>query len=123
VLELRFDVLCSADKCLVPVTIKQINGCKQDSPDDAIKIDGREASQITLVAQILNVAESSTFVAYTLEDGTGQLSVNFWIEQVFPSDTVEIEDSIRQIRRTIGLIGRLSFRCSRTKASMRCRLE
>ncbi len=75
----------SADKCLVPVTIKQIVSCKQDGPDDTIKIDGREASQITFVAQILNVAESSTFVTYTLEDSTGQLNVNFWIEQVFCS--------------------------------------
>jgi replication factor A2 len=66
----------------VPVTIKQIIGCTQDVADDVIKIDGREASQITFVAQILNVAESSTFIAYVLDDGTGQVNVNYWIEQV-----------------------------------------
>jgi hypothetical protein len=55
------------EKCLVPVTIKQILGCTQDVADDAIKIDGREASQITFVAQIVNVAESSTFDDSELE--------------------------------------------------------
>ncbi len=69
----------------MPVTIKQILGCTQDVADDAIKIDGREASQITFVAQIVNFAESSTFMTYTLEDGTGQTNVNFWIEQVISS--------------------------------------
>jgi hypothetical protein len=78
-----FCALHSAEKCLAPVTIKQILGCTQDVADDPIKIDGREASQITFVAQILNVAENSTFVAYTMDDGTGQINVNFWIEQVF----------------------------------------
>ncbi len=68
----------------MPVTIKQILGCTQDVADDAIKIDGREASQITFVGQITNVTESSTYVGYSVEDGTGQISVNFWIEQVFP---------------------------------------
>jgi hypothetical protein len=69
----------------VPVTIKQILGCTQDVADDAIKIDGREASQITFVAQIVAVSESSTFVTYTLEDGSGQTTANFWIEQVISS--------------------------------------
>ena len=72
----------SADKCLVPVTIKQLLNSSQDVPDDTIKIDGREASQITFVGSISSLNEGSTFVAYVIDDSTGQMNVNFWIEQV-----------------------------------------
>ena len=73
--------LFSADKCLLPITIKQILNCSQDVPEDTVKIDGREASQITFVANIRSVTSSSTFMGYVMDDGTGQVNVNFWIEQ------------------------------------------
>jgi replication factor A2 len=66
----------------LPITIKQILNSTQDVPDDSVKIDGREASQITFVAQITKVNAGSTFVGYVMDDGTGQINVNFWIEQV-----------------------------------------
>ena len=76
------NVVCSAEKCLLPITIKQILNASQDIPDDSVKIDGREASQITFVALITKVSAGSTFVSYGMDDSTGQINVNFWIEQV-----------------------------------------
>jgi len=64
---------------LLPVTIAQINSC-QAGPDSKFRIDGKEVSQMTFVAEILATELKETYLDLTLNDGTGTLVCKFYID-------------------------------------------
>lgn len=65
---------------LVPMTIRQLKGAKQEHTDDPFKVDGVEIHQVKLVGNVLQVAEQSTFIVYQIEDGTGSVEVKLWLD-------------------------------------------
>jgi len=69
-----------ADKGILPVTIKQLLSASQEAQDDAYLVDGRECTQVTLVALITNVQEQSTCITYDLEDTTGKIQARMWLD-------------------------------------------
>ncbi|EKX39999.1 replication protein A2, 32kDa [Guillardia theta CCMP2712] len=71
----------NAEKGMLPVSIKQVMNAPQDSQDEDIKIDGRDTKQVTIIAYIVDVKETSTSVTFSLEDGTGNIDAIMWIDQ------------------------------------------
>ena len=69
---------------MLPVTIKQLLQASQDGPDDSFKVDGRDTNQVTLVALILSVQETSSSVNYVLDDGSGTIDARVWLDHVSP---------------------------------------
>lgn len=63
---------------LRPVTIKQLNDATQAHSDADFKIDGVEVGSVTIVGQVRNISNLTTFVTYKLDDGTGEVEVKFW---------------------------------------------
>ncbi|KAG8964770.1 replication factor A protein 2 [Tulasnella sp. 419] len=64
---------------LRPVVVRQILD-SQDSSDNELMIDGAEASQLTVVAQVLYVQIQATNLVMQLDDGTGQVEARQWVE-------------------------------------------
>lgn len=75
---------------LLPVTVKQINNALV-SHDEKINvlIDGVDATNVTLLGIVCNKAERVTDVTFSLDDGTGRIDCNRWINE--PLDTNEME--------------------------------
>jgi len=69
------------NQSLTPVTIRQLYNATQAHPEDTtFKIDGKDVSQVTVVGQILRVAEQATNLNIQLDDGTGKIDVRIWVE-------------------------------------------
>jgi len=63
---------------LFPVTIKQLLNAQQSQPDDSFRIDNHELQQVTIVANILSIADQSTHLSVMVDDGTGKIDVRFF---------------------------------------------
>ncbi|EPE24326.1 Nucleic acid-binding protein [Glarea lozoyensis ATCC 20868] len=64
---------------LRPVTIKQILDATQAHSDAEFKIDGSEVTQVSLVGQISTISPRATNIVYKIDDGTGTLEIQQWI--------------------------------------------
>ncbi|KAI3772074.1 hypothetical protein L6452_03248 [Arctium lappa] len=75
---------------LVPLTVKQISKALL-SNDDKVNflIDGVDVNNVKLVGMIFNKAERVTDVSFVLDDGTGRIDCNRWVND--PVDTKEME--------------------------------
>ncbi|KAK9762905.1 Replication factor A protein 2 [Basidiobolus ranarum] len=69
----------SNNQTLSPVTIKQLLGADQATPDAPFKIDNVEITQVTFVGVIRSVSEQSTNVSFVVEDGTGSVDIRMFI--------------------------------------------
>ncbi|RKP37714.1 hypothetical protein BJ085DRAFT_15783, partial [Dimargaris cristalligena] len=56
-----------------PVTIRQLLNIQPEHNDANIKLDDHELTQVVFVANVRKVAPQTTFIAFTLEDGTGAI--------------------------------------------------
>ncbi|KAK7329782.1 hypothetical protein VNO77_23961 [Canavalia gladiata] len=75
---------------LLPLTVKQINDAFQSSDDKTnLIIDGVDVNNITLVGRICNKAGRITDVTFVLDDGTGRIDCNKWLQEA--ADTNEAE--------------------------------
>jgi len=79
---------------LRPVVCRQILEATRAVHDSEILIDGVEAYQITLVAQVVSVNPQSTNLVLMLDDGTGQVEARQWLESTASEHVEEI--SIKQ---------------------------
>lgn len=70
----------AGNNTLRPVTIRQILNAEQPHPDADFTLDGAELGQLTFVAVVRNVSRNATNVAYSVEDGTGQIEVRQWLD-------------------------------------------
>lgn len=84
----------AGNNTLRPVTIRQILNAKQPHPDAEFTLDGAELGQLTFVAVVRNISRNATNVAYSVEDGTGQIEVRQWLDSS-GDDTSKASD-IRQ---------------------------
>ena len=62
-----------------PVTIKQILGAREPSPDDGTTIDGKPVGRIKFVGVVRNRVKESTAITYRIEDGTGTVDIKKYI--------------------------------------------
>ncbi|KAI4376241.1 hypothetical protein MLD38_014026 [Melastoma candidum] len=75
---------------LLPVTVKQINASLVSNDDKInVLIDGVDVSTVTLLGKVCNKAERVTDVTFSLDDGTGRIDCNKWINEAL--DTSEME--------------------------------
>ncbi|PKA48095.1 Replication protein A 32 kDa subunit A [Apostasia shenzhenica] len=74
---------------ILPLTVKQI-GDAYDANDDKSNfvVDGADATNVKLLGIMISKIERVTDVSFTLDDGTGRISVNRWINE--SSDTNEM---------------------------------
>ncbi|XP_047308516.1 replication protein A 32 kDa subunit A isoform X2 [Impatiens glandulifera] len=76
---------------LLPLTIKQINDAFLSSDDKSnFLIDGVVVSNVKLVGLVFNKAERITDVSFVIDDGTGRIDCNRWVNE--PVDTKEMEN-------------------------------
>jgi len=80
------------EKGIHPVTIKQMLAAQSESDTDTQHIDGKEASQVTFIGQIIHRNDVSTNSNYTIDDGTGCIDVKQWTD----TDETEYMASLRQ---------------------------
>lgn len=63
---------------LTPVTILQLLQAEQPSPEESFRIDGREITQVTFVAQIMKVSLREVNFTLELDDGTSRIEAKVW---------------------------------------------
>lgn len=74
---------------VIPLTVKQISEAYHSNDDKSnFVVDGVEASNVRLLGLVMNKAERVTDVTFTLDDGTGRIDVNRWVNET--SDTNEM---------------------------------
>ncbi|KDQ18453.1 hypothetical protein BOTBODRAFT_171301 [Botryobasidium botryosum FD-172 SS1] len=67
---------------LRPATIRQILMASQAHTDAEFLIDDSEVTQLTVVAQVIDIITQATNVVYVLDDGTGRLDGKQWLSDV-----------------------------------------
>ncbi|KAJ6831803.1 replication protein A 32 kDa subunit B-like [Iris pallida] len=74
---------------VLPLTVKQISEAYHSNDDkSSFAIDGIDASNVRLLGLVMSKAERITDVSFTLDDGTGRIDVNRWVNET--SDTSEM---------------------------------
>lgn len=74
---------------VLPLTVKQISEAYHSNDDKSnFAVDGVDATNVKMVGIVLNKAERVTDVSFTLDDGTGKIAVNRWVNEV--SETEEM---------------------------------
>ncbi|SPO25326.1 related to RFA2 - DNA replication factor A, 36 kDa subunit [Ustilago trichophora] len=84
----------AGNNTLRPVTVRQILNADQPHPDADFTLDGAELGQLTFVAVVRNISRNATNVAYSVEDGTGQIEVRQWLDS--SGDDTQKASDIRQ---------------------------
>ncbi|KAI4335413.1 hypothetical protein L6164_014058 [Bauhinia variegata] len=75
---------------LLPLTIKQINDAVQSTDDKSnLIVDGVEVNNVTLVGRMCNKVGRITDITFTLDDGTGRMECNKWVQESV--DTIEVD--------------------------------
>ncbi|RDX90386.1 Replication protein A 32 kDa subunit B, partial [Mucuna pruriens] len=75
---------------LLPLTVKQINDAFQSSDDKTnLIVDGVDVNNVTLVGRVCNKAGRITDITFVLDDGTGRIDCNKWLQEA--ADTNEAE--------------------------------
>ncbi|KAI8019963.1 Replication protein A 32 kDa subunit A [Camellia lanceoleosa] len=75
---------------LLPLTVKQISEAFQSSDDKSnFLIDGVDVNNVKLVGMVFNKTERVTDVFFVLDDGTGRIDCNRWVNEAV--DTKEVE--------------------------------
>eukprot|EP00397_Hematodinium_sp_SG-2012_P053668 GEMP01064231.1.p1 GENE.GEMP01064231.1~~GEMP01064231.1.p1 ORF type:complete len:393 (+),score=102.77 GEMP01064231.1:88-1266(+) len=70
---------------IIPLTFKMFLNAMQEQgndvgPDQRRKIHGREVSNVTFVAQVMQVQEQSSFWIFSMDDSTACADVKYWID-------------------------------------------
>jgi replication factor A2 len=73
-----------------PVTIKQILDATQSYAGASYQIDGTDVDKIFVVGQVRNISAQSTKITFKIEDGTGEIEVQQFINM---DDNMDIDGS------------------------------
>ncbi|KAK4769587.1 hypothetical protein SAY86_027737 [Trapa natans] len=75
---------------LLPLTVKQISNAVLSSDDRVnLLIDGVDVNNVTLLGKVLNKAERVTDVTFSIDDGTGRIDCNKWINEQLDTNEAE----------------------------------
>ncbi|KAK1269647.1 Replication protein A 32 kDa subunit A [Acorus gramineus] len=67
---------------VLPLTVKQISEAFHSSDDKSgFVVDGVDASNVRLLGMVTKKMERVTDVSFTLDDGTGRIDVNRWVNE------------------------------------------
>ncbi|RWW14582.1 hypothetical protein BHE74_00023662, partial [Ensete ventricosum] len=74
---------------VLPFTVKQISEAYHSNDDKSnFVVDGVDAANVRLLGLVMNKTERVTDVSFVLDDGTGRIDVNRWVNET--SDTNEM---------------------------------
>jgi len=74
-----------SEQNLLPVTIRQIVDAEPQG--EGFAINGKPVYQVRFVGAIREAIPHSTNLSLTIEDGTGQMKVKFWVDEAESDDT------------------------------------
>ncbi|KAL2338645.1 hypothetical protein Fmac_013091 [Flemingia macrophylla] len=75
---------------LLPLTVKQIHDAYQSSDDKAnLIVDGVDVNNVTLVGKVCNKVGRITDVTFVLDDGTGRIECNKWLQEAADTNVAE----------------------------------
>lgn len=79
---------------VLSLTVKQISEAYHSNDDKSnFAVDGVEATNVRLLGIVMNKAERVTDVSFTLDDGTGKIDVNRWVNETSETDEMAIIDN------------------------------
>lgn len=74
---------------LAPLTVKQINEAISTSNDNGnFVVDGVDVNNVTIVGMVFNKVERITDVGFVLDDGTGRINVQRWVNEPYDRNEV-----------------------------------
>ncbi|XP_052170797.1 replication protein A 32 kDa subunit A-like [Diospyros lotus] len=81
---------------LVPVTVKHISEATNSGDDKSnFVIGGVDVTNVTVVGMVYDKAVRNTDVAFSLDDGTGRINCNRWVNEAFDNKEMEeIQDGM-----------------------------
>jgi len=68
------------EKGIHPVTIKQMQAANAEQEGESLRVDGKDATQVTFIGQIMSKTEMATNTNFVIDDGTGSISVKQWTD-------------------------------------------
>ncbi|KAK7388521.1 hypothetical protein VNO78_23339 [Psophocarpus tetragonolobus] len=75
---------------LLPLTVKQIYDAFQSSDDKTnLIVDGVDINNVTLVGRVCNKVGRITDVTFVLDDGTGRIECNKWLQEAVDANEAE----------------------------------
>ncbi|KAK7265254.1 hypothetical protein RJT34_32872 [Clitoria ternatea] len=75
---------------LLPLTVKQISDAFQSSDEKTnLIVDGVDVNNVTLVGRVCNKAGRITDVTFLLDDGTGRIECNKWLQEAVDMNEAE----------------------------------
>ncbi|GAA5941792.1 Rfa2p [Sporobolomyces koalae] len=95
----------SGSMALRPVTIHQVLSASQAFGDAEFMIDGAECKDVSLVACIRSVNQTTTQATFLVEDGTGQIDCRMWIESSDPDVDMDPRLAALENNRYVRIIG------------------
>ncbi|KAL0927704.1 hypothetical protein M5K25_001904 [Dendrobium thyrsiflorum] len=76
---------------VIPLTVKQISDAYHSSNDKSrIVVDHVDATHVKLLGLVMNKTEKATDVAFTIDDGTGRVSVIRWVNDTADANEVAV---------------------------------
>mmetsp|Transcript_45041 Transcript_45041/g.40296 ORF Transcript_45041/g.40296 Transcript_45041/m.40296 type:complete len:314 (+) Transcript_45041:131-1072(+) len=100
---------------LSQITIKQIKTAPPIQPDENLKIDGVDISQVSMIAQIVSIDIQTSHTTLKINDFTGTLDAKKWTNDNQPQ-SMGNDDSMNLVEgRWVKIIGRINHyagRCS-----------
>lgn len=71
---------------VTPVSIHQIKGIEMLPGDEALRIDGKDIGQVTIVGVVRSIERKETKTTFSIEDHTGVLDVIHWEDDASMKD-------------------------------------
>jgi len=95
------------EQTLVPVTIRMIQSAAKNAEDNMALQDGRELHQVKIIGAVRSSEDSSTRVQYMVEDGTGLIEVQKWVDDNESPATAEFRQQSMQDHVYVRVIGQV----------------
>mmetsp|Transcript_22 Transcript_22/g.67 ORF Transcript_22/g.67 Transcript_22/m.67 type:complete len:235 (+) Transcript_22:45-749(+) len=105
----------------MPVSVHQVLSSAAGSGDDSSLINGREASQVTIIGMIKTKEEKSMCTTYQIDDGTGFIDVKVWQDSSDDDTTAQKYEEMKEgvYVRVIGQVRSFQGMKSMTAFNMR----
>eukprot|EP00568_Trieres_chinensis_P003459 CAMPEP_0183302654 /NCGR_PEP_ID=MMETSP0160_2-20130417/8366_1 /TAXON_ID=2839 ORGANISM="Odontella Sinensis, Strain Grunow 1884" /NCGR_SAMPLE_ID=MMETSP0160_2 /ASSEMBLY_ACC=CAM_ASM_000250 /LENGTH=285 /DNA_ID=CAMNT_0025465455 /DNA_START=169 /DNA_END=1026 /DNA_ORIENTATION=- len=95
------------EQTLVPVTVRMVLNAAKNAEGNVALTDGRELHQVKIVGAVRGFEEASTKVVFQVEDGTGLIDVNKWIDETDSLASAQMRQEASQDHIYVRVIGQV----------------
>lgn len=95
------------EQTLIPVTIRMVLSANKNAEEDMALSDGRALHQVKIVGAVRSADDSSTKVTYHVEDGTGLIEVQKWVDDNESPAAAEFRQKSMQDHIYVRVIGQV----------------